>query len=146
MSEQHTAAEETIEAAPDTNVSPELEQEEIEPANKAGREAAKYRRQLRDTEAERDGLQAQLKAAQAQIVNSQLSEQELSLMALTGHDPSVFFTDDGALNEEALAETKAQWRKEHASLFRDRRVANTWDRPDSNAHRAPFQQAFGPKK
>jgi hypothetical protein len=63
-----TTTEEPTEAQP-TDV-PEPTDESTDPGEaKAGREAAKYRRQLRETEAQRDTLQTRVESAQLALVD-----------------------------------------------------------------------------
>lgn len=73
--------------------------------NKNGREAAKYRRQLRDVEQELEGTRGELLAAREHILTTTLSSipEHVTVEALTaaGHPVESFFTD-GALDATTL--------------------------------------------
>lgn len=92
-------------------------QEPAKPADKAGREAAKYRRQLRDTEAERDGLRTSLDQARQQILDRDLDPAFRNLVKLAGRDISLFFTEDGSLNEETLEQTAKELHQEYPNML-----------------------------
>lgn len=70
----------------------------------ANSEAAKYRRQLRDTEAERDTLAGQLKTARENIVTHMLSKSPATLDAITaaGYEIDSLLDDDGNIDQEKL--------------------------------------------
>ena len=73
--------------------------------NKAGRDAAKYRRQLRETESERDSLAGNVDSLRRQIVSSNMPKHsQLNVDALwaTGRTPAEMFTPDGAFDAEKL--------------------------------------------
>lgn len=63
---------------PIVSVDAEQQEPEEQPA-KAGREAAKYRRQLRDTEAETEQLRAELAVARAEKLQSALSDYRVKI-------------------------------------------------------------------
>lgn len=108
------APEQTAEQAP-----PELEQinEQTSPeaatdpdentSNRANKEAAKYRRQLRDTEAERDTLRTQLDAARWQLLEPTGKDEQISgeVMRKLGHTIDEFVRDDGGLDHDAYRAT-----------------------------------------
>ncbi|RNL51582.1 hypothetical protein [Arthrobacter oryzae] len=75
--------------------------------NKAGREAAKYRRQLRDTEAERDTLTGTVETLRKQLINQNMprsSSINSDALWKAGHAPAEMFKDDGSIDTEKLAE------------------------------------------
>lgn len=77
--------------------------------NKSGREAAKYRTQLRATETERDQLSGQLENAREIILNNHLSSERISLRAggiqKLGYNTAELMNDDLTINADALAST-----------------------------------------
>jgi len=85
------------------------------------REAAKYRRQLRETEVERDSLRAQLavlRRAEVERVAADVLERPADAWLVWGDDPQRFLDDGGALDAEAvrqaaqeLARERPSWRK-----------------------------------
>ena len=87
--------------APVTDVTPEPETDE-QPIDKRNQEAAKYRRQLREAQSERDQLQEQLTGLARQHVESRLPR---------GMNPETFWKlapeiselmENGAINNDAL--------------------------------------------
>lgn len=126
---------------------PEQTDETPEPAEdgKAGREAAKYRRQARQAEAERDALAEQLTAARDEIVRQRLAQPvqiEIlnpdgtrktnfgaeghqrnvmlnhpdDLFRFTDLTPSDLFTEDGRLDNERLTAAVAELHKARPEL------------------------------
>lgn len=94
-------AENTPEETPETpGETPEDAVTEDQPG-KAGSEAARYRRRLRDTEAERDvlrtQLQAQLDALLAGVIDSKL-------VRAAGFDPSESLDDNGVFDPDKAAD------------------------------------------
>lgn len=73
--------------------------------SKASRQAAKYRRQLRDTEAERDTLQEQVTTLRRTIAEESLRGvlAKPSALWLTGVEAADFYDDAGNLDTDALA-------------------------------------------
>lgn len=72
---------------------------------KAGREAAKYRVQLRTAEGERDALAATLETLRRGIVEQNMpngSKTNAEALWTNGHQSSEFFNEDQTLNTEAL--------------------------------------------
>lgn len=72
----------------------------------ANREAAKYRRQLRETEAARDTAQQMLTTARAQILRTEfqghLGGLTTDALEAGGHPVDSFFTEDGTLDVQRL--------------------------------------------
>jgi hypothetical protein len=80
------------------------------------KEAAKYRRQLRDTETERDALAGTVAGLQRQLVASSLppgTKLTMDALALSGLKPADFFNVDGVLDEQKLG---AEVRGVHEKL------------------------------
>ena len=76
---------------------------------KPGREAAKYRTQLRAVEAERDTLTASVDNLRRALIAANVPERVEfntdALWKLTDHTPADFFTEDGALDTAKLTAT-----------------------------------------
>lgn len=111
--EQNTAAAEDAqqehqEDAPATDADQQEHQEadEGEEKSKPAREAAKYRRQLRDTEAERDELRDQLTTARREIVAESIrrsgSGVDPALVWELGHTPDELMGSDGTVDQQAV--------------------------------------------
>jgi hypothetical protein len=85
--------------------------EEGKGGNKAGQEAAKYRKQLRDTEAERDALTGTVESLRRQIIAQNMPRaNKMTAEALwtAGHQAGEFFTEAGDLDAAKLeASTRA---------------------------------------
>ena len=90
-----TGTEDTPETAPEASEAPS-----------PNREAAKYRRQLRDVEAERDALADTVKTLRTAAAEAVLSDilAKPSALWLAGHDVAEFYGEDGALDVDALRE------------------------------------------
>lgn len=76
-------------------------------AGNPNKEAAKYRRQLRDVEAERDTLTARIETMQRHMIEGEVQRAGYKPAAFWSRDantPHQFFTDDGTLNTDQLAE------------------------------------------
>lgn len=114
---------------------------------KAGREAAKYRRQLRDAEGERDTLRGQLDQARAQIITAAMGKgRGVTVEALTaaGHDVADLFDADGHLDRDALdtavTATAAKFGITPARLH----LPSEGKIPSSSRDTANFAAAFAP--
>ncbi|WP_434619277.1 hypothetical protein [Arthrobacter sp. A5] len=84
---------------------PEAPEAPEAPEGKAGRDAAKYRRQLRDTEAERDQLSASVETLRKQIVAGNMphgSSAGAELLWTSGCNPADLFDEAGALDPDKL--------------------------------------------
>lgn len=110
----------TAPEAPETAVTPPVPTppapaEAVEPAeapeapegkaSKTANEAAKYRRQLRDTEAERDTLAGSVDTLRKQIVAGNMpkgSSAGAELLWTSGSNPADFFDEAGALDPDKL--------------------------------------------
>lgn len=76
-------------------------------SGRGNKEAAKYRRQLRDTEAERDTLRSQLDAARWQLLEPTGKAEQISVevMRKLGHTVDEFVRDDGTVDHDAYQAT-----------------------------------------
>lgn len=76
---------------------------------KGNREAAKYRTQLREVEAERDKLNEQLTTAREQILDTAIENSGTGVSAALvwelGHQPADMFNDDGTVNTDTVNNT-----------------------------------------
>lgn len=90
--------------------SPQTPEQENEPQEETGdpknKEAAKYRRRLRETEAERDALQTKLDATIDNVVNSKLNTVGVPARMLRKLDADLgsVFDQDGNFSDENLLE------------------------------------------
>jgi cobalamin biosynthesis protein CobT len=93
-------------ATDQTEAAPEEDTEDTEPeaGGHAARDAAKYRKQLRTAEAQRDQLQAQVDALHKTMAEYALADklEKPSALWLAGRKPADYFTDDGTLNVDQL--------------------------------------------
>lgn len=90
---------------------PEVEEQPTEPTDesKAGREAARYRTQLREAEGQRDTALASLKAARQQLVEgSKTGLQKPDALWAAGVDVDTLFDDDGRMDPEKVKATVAE--------------------------------------
>jgi sulfur relay (sulfurtransferase) DsrC/TusE family protein len=85
---------------------PEIPTDSVEPADKSNREAAKYRRQLRDVEAERDGLLEQVTGWRKQQAENIAQAHGLNAAALwaAGAELETMLTEEGMVDEAKLIE------------------------------------------
>lgn len=107
-----TAAEGTAAAAEAQQAAEGTEAtEEGKGGNKAGQEAAKYRKQLRETEAERDTLTGTVETLQRQLIAQNMPRaNKMTAEALwtAGYQASEFFTETGEIDAAKLeASTRA---------------------------------------
>lgn len=96
-----TTTETTSSADPAATNAEEPAAENAGDGNETGREAAKWRRKLRDVEAERDGLAAQLEETQRRLLASELDR--LPVKLADPGDLERFGTPIGELVDEAGA-------------------------------------------
>ena len=136
-----TAGSDTPDEAPVT-------QDAGEDESRGNREAAKYRRQLRDVEAERDALRGQLTAARAEL----LAQVPGLRIAEGAHgevfsEPDAMFSDDGSLNRAAIDAHVATLRTERPYLFDMQRlyIPAEGRQPESHAVPRDWKDAFGPR-
>ena len=86
---------------------PTPDTDDTETTGNPNKEAAKYRRQLRDVEAERDALTGQVEAMQRAMIESEVARAGYKPAAFWSRDENTadqFFTDDGTLDTDALSE------------------------------------------
>lgn len=149
------------EATPDAN---QTDTTEEEAGGGANREAARYRRKLREAEAATTALQEQLQAAHQQILTNKLTDyaelptsdeqtmrarlkHQEDLTRFTGKTLTDFLTEAGELDAETITVALTELHQERPELFeidRPRTVPNTWDRPDSSHSGASWKDAFRP--
>lgn len=109
---------------------------------KGNHEAARYRRRLREAEAERDRLQSLLTAARRQVaLNSRALDpvDETARGDALGEDVDRFFTDDGTLDETALQEHVSEATAARPYLLHRAPlpvVSTAAETPDQSAHLA----------
>ena len=132
MNDKETTMADTIDEAPQNTpetvtegptVSDQMEGvQEGASLTKARQEAAKYRTQLRDVEAERDTLHAQIDKMQRAQVEDALEGKldKPSSFWLADHKPADFYTEDGELDSDKL-NTAADTAIETIGLARARR-------------------------
>lgn len=93
---------------PDTGIATE-QQEPIEDQDEAkgggNKEAAKYRRQLRDAQAERDGLAETVETLRRHVIATAMPTDRIKPDALwaTGHNAAEFFDESGQLDGAKLS-------------------------------------------
>ena len=81
------------------------EDAQLDVPSKAGREAARYRTQLREAEAQRDTIRAQLVALQNQMIETSLPPNlKPEAWRLAHPDISDLLSEDGTINRDALTE------------------------------------------
>lgn len=87
-----------------------------DPGDKSGREAAKYRRRLRETEAQRDALAEQLSALRQGVIDdiATTAGVDPKLLAANGYELASFLDEDGkiirAKVDEAIQATVTAFR------------------------------------
>ena len=98
MSEPNTEPAEALPEAPPAEALLDVQ-------GKAGREAARYRTQLREAEAQRDTIRAQLVALQTQVIETSLPPNlKPEAWRLAHPDVSDLLSEDGTINRDALTE------------------------------------------
>ncbi|MEY9260420.1 hypothetical protein ABH903_003467 [Brevibacterium epidermidis] len=113
LSDDPNTTEEVPEQTTDTDQPDQAEVDEQNDSpdqSKTGKEAAKYRRQLRETETERDQLAESLTAARKQIVESMTGLAKPSALWAAGTEVNDLLDDDGLVDPGKVAEAV-----EHAS-------------------------------
>lgn len=130
-------------------------EEAPENGSKAGREAAKYRRQLREAEAERDSLRASLTTTRGQLVRDALTGYKVNgntfnIAALgdAGIDTDSMFSEDGALHLETLDTVMTELAETKPYMFTPRPrlvIPGEGNIPDSRETSA-WEEAFTPEQ
>lgn len=120
-----------------------------------GREAAKYRRQLRDTEQQLEAAQAALTAARGQILRTALTGHKIdrdtfNVDALedSGLDPAELFNEDGALDQDAVDTAMQQLHETKPYLFTPPTrlvIPNEGMSPEQQSPAKTWQDAFAPE-
>lgn len=82
----------------------QTDQDQAEEGDPANREAARYRVRLREAEAERDRVAAQLESVATHVVNGEAARYGVNAEGLraAGHDLGAFFNDEGTFDAEAV--------------------------------------------
>ena len=142
---------EVIESTTDNTTTETL----VEPES-GNREAAKYRRQLRDTETNLETARAALTAARTELVRNAVTGQKVggntfNLEAFddAGIDPDTLFMEDGKLNTEAITETMTALAESSPYLFTPPQrmiIPNEGNSPDNTTNVDNWQGAFAPKE
>lgn len=152
----------TDETSPETTDAPEVEQPTTDPdvdepadeadeaadETKAGKEAAKYRRRLRDTEAERDTLREQLDAARRAIVETHAAQHltKPSALWVTGASVDALLDTDGNIDptlvEEACSLARDQLGAERPGYAPD----DAQGARSAMPARTGWTDAFAPKR
>lgn len=117
--------------------SPTGNEDESAGKNGGNAEAARYRRQLRDTEAERDALTAKVEAYQRAEIERLAGElaQPADLFTIAGVTVADLLGEDGEISAEAVAEKVAELLAERPGLS-----ANATIRPRPTHH--DYGQAY----
>ncbi|WP_255783414.1 hypothetical protein [Mycobacteroides abscessus] len=103
-----------VDTAEDTTTEDDADSDDS--GDKSGREAAKYRRRLRETEAQRDTLAAQLSALRQGVIDDIAASAGVDpkLLAANGYELSSFLDEDGkiirAKVDEAIQATVTAFR------------------------------------
>jgi hypothetical protein len=145
-----------VEPAPTPDTEPlgpqKPQQETGEPAadehTKAGRDAARYRRQLRETEAERDSLRGRVEALQRAEVE-RLAQQHITkgeALWTAGADLTALLREDGTVDPAKVA-AAAQTAADTLGLTRpmpDLYIPAEGRIPEAPLRRDPWLEAFTP--
>lgn len=162
MTENTTPEEQTDIIAPETlEETPQPVEEQPEPTDKPSREAAKYRRQLREVEAERDQLREQLTTARHGNLDSYIEKalpvgdrgrtatlrNPSDLYAISGLSRDDFLTDTGDLDTGLIAMTARELYDTRRDLFVQtiEPVPASGTGTGSGGAPASFADAFAPR-
>lgn len=130
--------------------------EDTQPAGStANREAAKYRRQLREVEQRAEALEASLASARAQIIKHSTTDYRVGAdtfntdaLADANLDTAALFTEDGNLDTEALDAALQQLHTDKPYFFAPPQkliVPNEGNSPTDVTDLATWEAAFAPK-
>lgn len=108
------------EATDDQSTDKAKADESTETRESGNHEAAKYRVQLRETQAERDALTAQLDTARRQMIDQANTDKFIDPADYWRHGGEVTLTDDGTLDVEAMSEAAAAIIAERSHLAKPR--------------------------
>lgn len=144
-------AEPNVEINPDTSV----DREDALDDPRGNREAAKYRKQLRDAQAELEGVQGRLAAAQSALLVQEASNlrvmrsMQIRPEAVHELDASTVFGQDGQVDTNALRAQLDAVYAERPYLFTKNLdgtmiLPNEGKQPDSNPNLNSFETAFRP--
>jgi hypothetical protein len=139
-----------VEAAEDTSSA--VDPEEItkpEPDESPHSEAAKYRRRLRDAEAERDTLAARLANMQRAQIDSHITALGLKPAAVwaSGTELADLVDDDGVPDEQAVA-AAVENARDHLGLriSKGNVIPGIGNQPTQPPKTDAWQEAFGPRR
>jgi hypothetical protein len=142
-----------VEAGAEETARPGLAEPETEADDsKPGREAAKYRRQLRETEGERDVMASQLEAARGELAEAVLRGvlAQPAAFWLTGAKVGDFFGEDGRLDAARLRSAAQAAAAESGLAVAENQtvIASPTLRREGqlDAAGAGWSSAFGPKR
>lgn len=116
---------------------PEAQEDDqaVERGHNGNREAAKYRRQLRDTEAERDAVVGRLEAAQRALIEGQLGNLNAAAFWKLHPDIVPLLDESGMPNPKKVTEAAAQ-------VFTDLGLPGTFSNTRKGV-RAPYDPTAG---
>lgn len=156
MTEQHNTEETTEEPQLTNNWSPEPEEiadqdqeqatedtpdeQPSDPLKAARREAAGYRRKLRDAEAERDALREQIDAQQWSIVAANLKGlKDVGPLKAAGHSLEAFLADDGTVDPAEVRRIETEFAEAtglrlETQRDRDARALGSMDAGNRGTH------------
>lgn len=147
-----------------TQETPDTDREEQEqPRDKGGAEAAKYRTRLRQAEAERDAVLGQLDAAREQILQNHISgrlgfpgehgyergvtlQHPEDIFTVGGLDKTKVWKTDGTLDLDAIGAAAKVIADTRPGLTHRVIVPSQGDIPDTSRLHKPFSEAFTPKE
>lgn len=140
-----------------TAENPQRPEEPEKPEESGNREAAKYRRQLRDAEAERDQLRTDLTVAREQILRHAVEQAKVGRASfnMDAYDDAALtvaeFFENGTLDSEKLAAHLNGLHESKPYLFTEPRLGNMAPREGSTVRdtgsraSAQWQAAFMPE-
>lgn len=125
-------------------------EEEPTEDTKPGREAARYRRQLREVEAERDALVGTVDGLRRTMAETALAGTlaKPSALWMTGTSPGAYFNEEGVLDLEALTTAAREAVRSHGiAPFRRFQGGADGGARGSQPEPAPsFEDAFKPRR
>ena len=137
---------EPVTASQEAPAAPEPDETPDDP--RGNREAAKYRKQLRETESERDGLRAALTAARLAVLSTHKAASQIAPTALVEAftDPNAMFNPDGTVNSDAITAHLQQLRADKPHMFAPARMIIPSEGNSPSSHDGSgWVGAFGPK-
>ena len=154
MTETALAGETVTEPTPTENETSVVEEAE-EKSDRGNREAAKYRRQLRDTETERDSLRTALTSARTEILRAAVTGYKIDgntfnadALDDAGIDVEEVFGDDGRLDQDNLDAAMAAIADDKPYMFAppQRMIIPSEGRAPATSDPNNWTDAFAPKQ